>query len=682
MSVFENTLYLLFVGLLFILFFIIISVFGYFFLILINKRLKNNRNKVRLTFLESIFSSFGIGISIYLCISVLLCTFGVFNFLTAYVSILLFDVNFAIIYLIKNSNKLREFNIIKTIKKLLLNKDNATYLLILISILTLGFLLNWSIINESRSLLAVDPWNWYQEIYLVLNEGQIQTGFLSAIYPQGFSIFGSACLLIYPDALMVFYFLKMLPIYTLSLFLLISFTVLKRLFRRKSLVFLSLILILASRYFIFRSITPYPTTISLLLIVISFIFIINKYHDAFLGFFISSIYLIHSLSFFYYGIVLSLYFFYKILLSLKKRDLFVKQFFSISLLLLLTILLFIPWVLCTYLVYNRNIFEILNSSIGYIRQFGFSILGNLYPLNKQIPIIILGIIDLSNLSIRDIIWIFNYASFQSINILFTASVMSIFIPHKKYLEKKRHIDLLNFSKFAIIIIFITYSISLMKPDVGFFVEFDVRTLEIFCLPIIILAVSFIDLFIRLFRRLSSIILNKYKLIKKSYRVKKNVLRVLKSKFVSVIRKRLNVHSVGSKIFKLDYVVIIFTIIYAFTLFKSHTPPHHNYYVEDEIMDPVLYLRDKAPLNSRVIKPPNEYKGISKILIGLFLMNWQTDINSSYTEIIDEIKTKNPDYIIYKRNYYENKSIDNLIANYTFLKGLLINERYILYEYRD
>jgi len=649
---------------------------------LINKRLENKRNIVKFTFLESILSSFGIGISIYLCISVLLCTFGVFNFLTAYVSILLFDVNFAIIYLIKNSNKLREFNIIKTIKKLLLNKDNATYFLILISILILGFLLNWTIINESRSLLAVDPWNWYKEIYLVLNEGQIQTGFLSSIYPQGFSIFGSACLLIYPDALMLYYFLKMLPIYTLSLFLLISFTVLKRLFRRKSLVFISLFLILSSRYFIFRSITPYPTSISSLLIVLSFIFIINKYHDAFLGFFISSIYLIHSLSFFYFGIVLSLYFLYKILLSLKKRDLFIKQFFSISLLLLLTILLFIPWILCTYVVYNRNIFEILNSSIGYIKQFGFSILGILYSLNKQIPIIFLGIIDLSNLSIGDIIWIFNYASFQSIKILFTASVISIFIPYKKYLEKKRHIDLLNFSKFAIIIIFIIYSISLMNPDIGFFVEYDVRTLEIFCLPIIILAVSLIDLFIRLFRRLSSVILNKYRLIKKSYNTKKNNLRVLKSKFISVIRKKLNIYSVGSKIFKLDYVLVILTITYAFFLFKSHTPPYHNYYADDEIMEPVLYLRDKAPLNSMVIKPPEAYSRISRILIGLNLKNWQTDIDSSYTEIIDEIKTENPDYIIYRRNYYENKSIDNLIANYTFLKELLINERYILYEYID
>jgi len=94
----EYVPYFFLVGLVFIAFFFILSIFGFFFLFLIKKYSRKKENFHTFLFLDQLFISFGIGISIYISLSYLLDLFSLFNFFTAYLSIVIFDVFFLIFY--------------------------------------------------------------------------------------------------------------------------------------------------------------------------------------------------------------------------------------------------------------------------------------------------------------------------------------------------------------------------------------------------------------------------------------------------------------------------------------------------------------------------------------------------------------------------------------------------------
>jgi len=118
----------LLVGLIFILFFFILSVFGYFFLFLIKKLNKNKENMIFKSFLEELFLSFGIGVSVYISLGYFLDLFALFNFYTAYLSLIIFNLLFIIYYYRENKEvfkkKCNKDSLYNFLKAYFSKKDN------------------------------------------------------------------------------------------------------------------------------------------------------------------------------------------------------------------------------------------------------------------------------------------------------------------------------------------------------------------------------------------------------------------------------------------------------------------------------------------------------------------------------------------------------------------------------
>ena len=70
-------------------YFIIVTIFGFFFLTLIDKESLNN--KISLTL---ILKSFAIGLALHICYSMLVITFRIFNFFIILLPFIIFDIFF------------------------------------------------------------------------------------------------------------------------------------------------------------------------------------------------------------------------------------------------------------------------------------------------------------------------------------------------------------------------------------------------------------------------------------------------------------------------------------------------------------------------------------------------------------------------------------------------------------
>jgi len=209
-------------------------------------------------------------------------------------------------------------------------------------------------------------------------------------------------------------------------------------------------------------------------------------------------------------------------------------------------------------------------------------------------------------------------------------------------------------------------------------EYDVRPLEIFCVPIIILAISLINIIINLSRRVMNSVL------KKDYTFKKRIhiiySKYLKLKFISKIKSTFKKYKVGSKFLKIELIIGMLTIGYAFFLFKDNNPPYHKYYINDDAIEIAFYLKENAPLESRILKPPVLHWAINRILYNMEMKISINNRNSTYIEIIEEITGRNLDYVIYQLNYYNNRTINDLILSYPYLEELVKFGKYVLFEY--
>jgi hypothetical protein len=198
-----------YVGLTFVLFFFIISIFGYFFLFIIGKKREGEVIKQPYLLLERLLISFGIGISIYVSYGYLLSFYKLFNFLTAYICIFVFDIAFIIYYLIKYKKILHRYCNKRNLRDFIWNKNLLISIFIVLFIFILSFLLYWDIITESIGLLRSDPHHWLGKIYYLLDNGYVTDINLGLGYPSGYVLFTSGFVLFWPDYLLIYFFMKM-----------------------------------------------------------------------------------------------------------------------------------------------------------------------------------------------------------------------------------------------------------------------------------------------------------------------------------------------------------------------------------------------------------------------------------------------------------------------------------------
>ena len=656
--------YIFLVGLVFIVFFILLSILGYSILFLIKirfiKEKEDDKRSIRtLSFLEQLFISFGIGLSIYISISYVLDLFQAFNFYTAYLSVIIFDCAFTGYLIFKNKEKLRKEYKISLFREqcgeYFSNKNNLICLASLILIIVISTIFQLAIINDSDSLIYTDPYKIYQGTFFLIDNGHIDYEFLDYNYPSGHIFFNAGVLLIYPDYIFGFYYFKLIALFILPLYIVIAFIIIKKLLKKNYLVFLSLLFILISRYFVARTILFLPSTLASVILIISLILIINKYPDYLIGIFLAALYLIHPLTAFYYIFVLICFYLFKFSINFRNKEFLTRQTFSIIQLVGLSLFLLIPYFLSIYFVYGDTFLDFLEHFIERFTDFEDALaykfykdisnytLNLVYPLNYIEPVGDDKLLDVFDEFFRNSIFLF-----------FIFSIIGLFI-YIKPKKSKKDIEILAFFKFFIIIILFFFFLPYFFYNLGFFIKFRKRILQSFCLPVIIMAVYSIEW-----------IVNKSKII----------TDYMTQKF-EFYGKLINNKKPYSKLFRIDSIVVMLLLISASSTYYMNRWPDFHYEYDDETVEVVLYLRDNAKPDSKILRPEFDSVIIFRMLYDMKVKEWHLDENSTFNELMLEIRDRDIDYLIFPKDYFDDGRIDIFAEHHPYLNEKLENDDYIV-----
>ncbi len=659
----EYVPYFFLVGLVFIAFFFILSIFGYFFLFLIKNYSRKKENYPTFLILDQLFISFGIGISIYISLSYLLDLFSLFNFFTAYLSFVIFDGVFLIFYIYYYRDDLkykikRESLKIHSIK-FFSNKDNIFCLGALAITIGIIFITYWIIITESTSLIYTDPFKWYETTFYLLDNGHLNHYYLDYNYPAGHTFFNAGVLLVYPDYLFGYYYFKFAAIYLISLYLIIAITIIRKLFKEKYMIIISLLFILTSRYFLSRTLLYISSSFASVILIISLIIILNKYPDYIMGFFIVGLYFIHNLTAFYFLFVFITFYILRLSFNVKNREIFFKQIGSFVILILISFILLIPYLMSIYFIYGDSIFDFLTHFLERFQKTDYLQISknpsNLYlelikltfPLEYFKPFLDFNLLDLIDDIFRNSIYLF-----------FIFSFIGLFIylrPSNRHPDKEK----LNFFKIFIIIIIVIFFIPYFNPNIEFFLKFRKRILQSFNLPIIIMALYSIEWIVDLAKKLTHFL-------------------ILKLNFY---RKLVNRTKIYSKLLKIESIFIIFLISSLSSSYVIHRYPDYYYYYEDELVEVTLYLRTHAESNSRILREDFDSAVNFRMLYDMKIKKYDVNETSSYEDLVSEVDQKEIDYLIFSKDFFVNDTIDDSLDENSKFKELLENDDYILYRYK-
>ncbi len=656
--------YFFLVGLVFIAFFFMLSIFGNFFLFIIKKYVNKEETERSASFLEQLFISFGIGVSIYISLCYFLDLFALFNLFTAYLSIIIFDISYCFYYYNERKEDLKKVvnkkNFQAYFKNIFSNKNNIFCIGALIFTITFIFIIQWTIITEATSLNYTDPYKWYTDTIFLLDNGHIDYYHLDYNYPSGHTFFNAGVLLIYPDYLFAYYYFKFIPLYFIIFYVIIALTVVRKLFKRNYLILLSLLFILTSRYFLSRTLLYLSSSLASGLLIISLLIIINRYPDYILGFLLAGLYFIHNLTTFYFIFVLVSFFLYRFIFNIRNSEIFYKQIKSISILILITFILLIPYLVSIYYIYDNTFIDFLGhfferfeeSDYAYI----FKNLGSffqwqmklIYPLDYFSPFI-----EINFLELIDELFV------RSIFLFFIFPFIGLFI-YLKPKEKKKDMEILIFFKLFIIIILIFFLLPYIADDFNLFVKFRKRILQSFSLPVIIMALYAIEWIVNLSKKLTAFL-------------------VLKLKFYRILIQK---NKFYSKFFRIDSIIIMFLITSLSSTLVMHRFPDYHYYYEDDLVEVVLYLRTHAESDSKILRKEYDTTPIFRMLYDMKVKEWDLNRSSTYIDLLLEIRERDIDYLIFPKSFFDNSSIDDWIVEENGFKRLVKNDEYYLFKIKN
>ncbi|MFX1393594.1 MAG: hypothetical protein ACFFAH_08465, partial [Promethearchaeota archaeon] len=647
-------------------FFILLSILGYSILFIIKKkffRVKNDnkRDTHSLSFLEQLFISFGIGMAIYISLGYFLDLFKAFNFYTAYLSVIIFDITFLSYLIFKNRGKIKSEYKISLLRQrfneYFSNKNNLICLGSLIFILIISILIQLVIINDSDSLIYTDPFKNYHLTFYLIDNGHIDYNLLDYNYPSGHIFFNAGVLLIYPDYIFGYYFFKLISIFFLSLYIVIAFVIFRKLFKKNYLVFLSLLFILISRYFVARTILYLSSSLASLILIISLIILVNKYPDYIIGIFLAALYLIHPLTAFYFIFVLVCFYIFKCIILIKSREDLFNQLISIIFLMFLSICFLIPYFLSIYFVYNDTLMDFLKHfverftnfedalSYRFYKDIGNYFLVLIYPLEYFKPFVDEGLLDVFDEIFRNSIFLF-----------FILSIFGLFI-YVKPRKSNKDLENLALFKFFIIIIVFFFFLPYFFSNLDFFIKFRKRILQSFCLPVIIMAIYSIEWIINKAGKITEYFIYKFRFYNKIINAKK----------------------LYSKLLRIDSILVILLLISASSIYYMHRWPDYYYQYDDELVDVVLYLRDNAEEDSIILRQDFDSVIIFRMLYDMKIKEWDLNESSTYEELLLEVQQRNIDYLIFPKEFFNDGSIAFYIEHHPDFDEKLENDDYILYK---
>jgi len=273
-------------------------------------------------------------LQIYIFFGYILSTLKIFNFYTAYLPFLIIAIVFSIFL---HKNKILHGTWTRLIKQLKGNQKEILVYVIIVSIIFLvQFITYWPMISENSALLISDPYYWTRNI-LYLN----QNG--------------------------------------LNLYVLVMFTITKRLFRDKFLIFFCLLAVLSNLYFSFRIFLFLSSAISILLILISLIIFLSDIPNYILGFMIPAIFLLNPVYFLFFLLVLIIFYFYKIITTQKDKMVLLRDILKIG---LISFMFLSVYVLSVVLIYHSELIFVINYFLQYTKIESLVI--SLPPINIEI----------------------------------------------------------------------------------------------------------------------------------------------------------------------------------------------------------------------------------------------------------------------------------------------------------
>jgi len=617
----------------FSLFFVVITLFGGIFVYVLRNY---GKRKWNLSLLEYSFISFAVGILAYIVFGYMLSFFKIFNFYSAYLPFLVLAAGF--LFVLYYNKTLHEI----WAKLIIQLKSNYKQLIVLGLILCVIFLFQfityWPMISEDSALLISDPYYWARHTLYLNQNGNVNYLEHGSTYPWGFILYCGGNLLISPDFTTTYYFMKLACFPLLNLYVLVMFSISKRLFRDKFLIFFCLLAVLSNLYFSFRIFIFLSSALSVMLILIVLIIFLTDIPNYFLGFMIPAIFLFNPAYLFFFILALIIFYSYKIITTQKDRLVIFRENIKIG---IISLMFLSIYGLSVILIYHSNLISVINYFFQYTKIESISI--SLTPINIEV-------INIFNL----ILGVFYFITFLIL------PIMGIFIKTGSRKDNSQK-DFYLFIKIGVVLTFIIIFILPNFIKTGFFEMYYTRILEVF-LPCLIL-LSGVSL-----KRLKFFSDNLWQKIKLS-----NVKIQSWAKKDNFFSKHLNLPS-----------LVVFSII--LLSFLNHLYVRDNlemyYRFDDSITTCIFYVENNIEVDSNIgVNGFHETHSPIGLLFNYNIFNYSGDFNLTILEFTSFTETSNLEYFIMNLSNY-NADFTTHIGNislYERLAGGADNSEFHLYR---
>ena len=236
--------------------------------------------------------------------------------------------------------------------------------------------------------------------------------------------------------------------------------------------------------------------------------------------------------------------------------------------------------------------------------------------------------------------------------------MGLFI-YIKPKKSGKDIEILAFFKFFLLVIIIFFFIPLFVNELKLFEKFGQRIMQCFNLPLIIMAVYFIEWLVNKSKRITFILIHKFEFYRKL-----------------IMRKEWY-----SKFFKIENIIVILLLIAAGSTYYMHRWPDYQYKYDDELVEVVLYLRENAEEDSKILRQEYDNAVIFRMLYDMEVKTWDLNETSTIIDLLNEINQREIDYLIFPKDYFKDENIDVYLDQNTDINEKLENDDYILYKIR-
>jgi len=594
------------------------------------------KRKWNLSLLEFIFISFAVGILIYIVFGYTLSFFKIFNFYSAYLPFLVLAAGF--LFVLYYNKTLHEIWA-KLIIQLKSNyKEFIIFSLILVIIFLFQFITYLPIILEDSALLEADPYYWTRQTLYLNQNGSVNFHEHGSTYPWGFIIYCSGNLLISPDFTTTYYFMKFACFPFLNLFILIMFSISKRLFKERFLIFFSLLAVLSNIYFLTRIFMFLSSALSVILILISLIIFLTDIPNYFLGFIIPAIFLFNPVYLFFFILTLIIFYSYKIITTQKDKLVIFREVIKIGIISLMSLSIY---GLSVILIYDGNLISVIYFFFQYTKIESLFI--SFTPINIE------GI-NIFNL----ILGVFYFITFLIL------PIMGIFIETGTRKDNSKK-DFYLFIRISVLLTCLIIFIFPIFIKTAFFETYGSRILEVF-LPCFIL-LSGISL-----KRLKFFSDNLWQKIKLS-----NCKIQSWAKKDNFFSKNLNLPSL------MIFSIILLSILNHIYVRENLNP---NYRYDDSLITCIFYIEYNIGTGSNIgVNAFREMHSPIGLLFNYNLYNYSDDFNMTSSKFTNFTQTSNLEYFIMNLSNY-NADFTTHIGNsslYERLAGGTDNSEFYLYR---